>query len=469
MALGKRLISSHPHRLPHTLSPTPSLPSSRTVSLTLSRLFERGAASVGLDFLAHPFWDKYIEFEERFDAQDKVFAILTRVVAIPMHQYARYFEKYRTMAATRPLVELAPTDLLAGFQAEIQRDPSLAGRGDLEIDRAIRTRLDNYHLEIFNNTQAETTKRWTYEQNIKRPYFHVTDLDDEQLENWQKYLDFEESEGDYTRIAFLYERCIVTCAQYDEFWTRYVRWMYAQEGHEEEVRNIYIRASCQYAPIARPAVRMMWALFEEMSGRPTVASAIYEAILVALPNHLEAVTSLANLQRRQIGYDAAVQVYTDYIENPDCSSETKGALVAEMATLAYKAKASPEEARGIFQAHWQTYLGSQPFWTSYLAFEMDQPTTPEAESEQHQRIKGVHSDIRQRSRLLPEVVVELSQKYMAYLTQRSDKAAAKEYMDLDAEVNGPVSIIPLLRSKAIASKSVTTIPQNAAANGHVAS
>lgn len=425
----------------------------------IRELFERGAASVGLDFLAHPFWDKYIEFEERFEAQDKVFAILTRVIGIPMHQYARYFEKYRTMAATRPVSELAPTNLFAGFQAEIQNDPSLQGRGELEIDRALRTRLDNYHLDIFNNTQTETTKRWTYEQNIKRPYFHVTELDEDQLENWQKYLDFEESEGDYTRTAFLYERCVVTCAQYDEFWTRYVRWMYAQEGHAEEVRNIYQRACCLYVPIAKPAIRIMWALFEEMSGRPTVSSAIYEAILVPLPSHLEAIIGLANLQRREGGYEAALQVYQSYIGSPECSSDTKGALVAEMARLAYKAKASAEEARGIYQAQWQSYLDSQPFWTAYLSFEMSQPTTPETESQQYERIKAVHNDIRRKSRLSPEVVKDLSQRYMGYLTERSDKEAAKEYMDLDAEVNGPVSVAFALRAK-------MTAASKAASNGH---
>ena len=58
------------------------------------RLFERGANFVGLDFLAHPFWDKYIEFEERLEAYDKIFAILNCVVHIPIHHYARYFERF---------------------------------------------------------------------------------------------------------------------------------------------------------------------------------------------------------------------------------------------------------------------------------------------------------------------------------------------------------------------------------------
>ncbi|KAL1304856.1 hypothetical protein AAFC00_003780 [Neodothiora populina] len=437
----------------------------------IRELFERGAASVGLDYLAHPFWDKYIEFEERFEAHDKVFALVSRVMKIPMHQYARYFDKYRTLCATRPVTELAPPEILAAFQAEVQRDPALHGHGELEIERALRARLDQYHIEVFNNTQVETTKRWTYEQNIKRPYFHVTELDDEQLENWHKYLDFEESEGDYTRIAFLYERCVVTCAQYDDFWTRYVRWMYAQEGHDEEVRNIYQRASCLYVPIAKPAIRVMWALFEEMSGRPSIASAIYEAILISLPGHLEAVIGLANLQRRQVGHEAAMQVYQHYISGSDCAHEIKGALVASMASLAYKAKADAEQARALFRDNSQKYLDSQSFWDGYLGFEMSQPTTTENEEQQYHLIKAVHDDIRRKSQLSPEVVKGLSQKYMTYLTERSDQGVAQEYLDLDAEVNGPLSIIPTMRAKgaAMAKAGSFTLPLGTASNEHVSS
>jgi len=140
-------------------------------------LFERGANCVGLDFLAHPFWDKYIEFEERLEAYDKIYAILDRVVHIPMHQYARYFERFRSLAATRPLNELLPADMLTQFRQEVEMEPPTpiqAGhqqlkveRGEVELEREIRIRIDNFHLEIFSRTQTETTKRWTYESEVK--------------------------------------------------------------------------------------------------------------------------------------------------------------------------------------------------------------------------------------------------------------------------------------------------------------
>lgn len=398
-------------------------------------MFERGAKSVGLDFLAHPFWDKYLEFEDRLEAHDKAFAILDRIIQLPMHQYARYFERYRHLASSRPVTELAPADVLAQFRREIQTDnPKL--RSELEVERELRVRVDNFHLETFHRTQTETTKRWTYEQEIKRPYFHVTDLDEPQLINWRKYLDFEEAEGDYQRTAFLYERCLVAAAYYDEFWLRYARWMLAQPGKEEEVRNIYQRASCLYAPISQPAVRHQYALFEEMSGRVDVARAIHEAILINLPGHVETIVSWANLERRHGGLDAAISIYKAQLDSSQCDLAAKGALVAEWARLLWKIRGAPDEARQVFQKQQQWYLDVRPFWASYLTFELEQPTSAETEPAQYARIKQVHEDIRHKSRLPPQVIKDLSHRYMVYLLERGTQDAAKEYMTLDKEVNG---------------------------------
>lgn len=432
----------------------------------LSRLFDRAANNVGLDFLAHPFWDKYIEFEERSDSQDKIFGILSRIISIPLHQYARYFERYRQLAASQPVVTLAPGDVLQQYTADLQRDLGPKGGNSYEFERELRARLDQYHLETFNRTQAETNKRWTYEQEVKRPYFHVTELEEAQLANWQKYLDFEESEGDYKRTVFLYERCLVTAAQYDDFWHRYARWMYAQDGKQEEVRNIFERASCIYVPIAQPSIRVQWALFEEICDRPNVSAAIYEAILVAMPGYLQAIVNLANLQRRQAGYDAAIAVYQQYIDGGECSTQTKGSLISEMARLAWQKGGDAEEGRIIFQNQQQRSLDSQPFWNGYLAYELDQPTSQGSEVKQYNRIKSVHDDIRTMSRLPADAVKELSQQYMTYLTQRGGKAATREYMDLDAEVNGPASIIPIIRNRSLlGGKSLAGRP-GGITNGH---
>jgi pre-mRNA-processing factor 39 len=434
-------------------------------------------SSVGLDFLAHPFWDKYLEFEERLESYDRIFAILDRVVNIPMHQYARYFERYRQLAQSRPVNELLPADLLAQFRSEIVNEgPTTihAGsqqlktdKGELEIERELRTRVDNFHLEIFSRTQTETTKRWVYEQEIKRPYYHVTELDEAQLVNWRKYLDFEEVEGDYSRTQFLYERCLVTCAHYDEFWLRYARWMLAQPGKEEEVRNIYQRASTLYVPISRPATRLQYAYFEEMSGRVDIAKDIHHAILVNLPGHIETIVSLANLSRRHRGLEAAIEVYKAQIDSQHCDIYAKAALVAEWARLLWKIKGLAEDARQVFQKNQHWYLDSRAFWINYLMFELEQPTSAETEQLQYGRIKQVMDDIRRKSHLPPITIKDLAHYYMIYLLERGTKESAKEYMTVDREINGPFSVQTTMKAKlAEDEKESTTNRRLMAENGH---
>ncbi|KAF4629212.1 hypothetical protein G7Y89_g8942 [Cudoniella acicularis] len=409
----------------------------------IRELFERGVSSVGLDFLAHPFWDKYLEFEDRLEAQDKIFAILCRVIKIPMHQYARYFERFRQLAHTRPLTELVSEETLARFRAEIEAEGYQTGpKGDMEIEREMRTKIDTFHLETFTRTQTETTKRWTYESEIKRPYFHVTELDHPQLVNWRKYLDFEESEGDYVRCVFLYERCLVTCAFYDEFWFRYVRWMSAQPGKQEEVRNIYQRASTLYVPISRPGIRLQYAYFEEMSDRVDLAGDIHQAILERMPGHVETIVSWANLERRQNGLEAAIEVYKAQIDSPLVDLFAKAAFVVEWAILLWKVQGSVDEARQVFQKNQQWYLQSRHFWATYLEFELSQPTSLETEKEHYARIKKIYDDMIQQSRMTLATKKELSNYYLLYLQQRGTNEAMKEFLQVDRELNGPVSIQP---------------------------
>lgn len=390
---------------------------------------------MGLDFLAHPFWDKYLEYEDRQDATDRVFAILQRIVGIPMHQYARYYERFRGMAHSQPLASLADPDTVARFRAEIEAEAG-ASRPELEIDRDVRAKIDAMFYDVFTATQNEVSKRWTYESEIKRPYFHVTELEHSQLANWRKYLDFEEAEGDYRRVVCLYERCLVTCALYDEFWFRYARWMLGQDNKDEEVRNIYIRASTMFVPLSRPGIRLQWAFFEESAGRTDVALDIHASVLMKLPNCVEVVVSWANVQRRQNGLDAAVQVLKTQIDSPSVDLYTKGALVGEWASLVSNINGSADDARVIFTKNAAIYADSRVFWDKWFEFELQQKG-----DDQGKRLQHIYNELRTKSRLSSLAKKELVQVYMAYLVQRGGKDAMKTFMQIDRDTFGPDSVV----------------------------
>ncbi|PSK43752.1 hypothetical protein B9Z65_7266 [Elsinoe australis] len=411
-------------------------------------LFERGAESVGLDFLAHPFWDKYIEFEERQEQPSRIFAILRRVIEIPLHQYARYFERYRSMAAQMPIHELAPEQTIRTLSEDSLRLAQMKGGSQADIERDMRSKLDQVHLDIFHRTQAETTKRWTYEQEIKRPYFHVTELDEAQLTNWHKYLDFEESEGDSRRITFLYERCVVTTAHYDDFWFRYARFMWSQDDKTEETRNIYERASCYYIPIARPEIRYQWALFEESCSRPDVAAAIYDGVLIEMPNHTDTITRYANLMLRQYSADEAAKVYREQLAQPDLSSETRGFVVSALAHLIYQTSCDVNAALQVFRLNKGSALDSESFWTGWLDFEHRLAVPKDSLGKYRSRVKDIYQTIRNDARLSQAEIKNLTKKYMEWLSERGDKGeAARDYLDLEALINGSAAIAPRAKEK----------------------
>lgn len=86
------------------------------------------------------------------DIIDKIYMILERIIHISIYQYVRYFEKYRQLVQSRQLTDLVPTDILVQLRMDLENE-SLdynSGRPDYEVERNLRNRIDNLHLEVFH-------------------------------------------------------------------------------------------------------------------------------------------------------------------------------------------------------------------------------------------------------------------------------------------------------------------------------
>ena len=70
-----------------------------------------------------------------------------------------------------------------------------------------------------------------YEEKLKRTYFHVKPLDQKQLRVWDQYLDWQVGQNDHQRTVVLFERCLIPCALYEQFWAKYAR--YLERAHKE--------------------------------------------------------------------------------------------------------------------------------------------------------------------------------------------------------------------------------------------
>ncbi|KAF9427705.1 hypothetical protein BGZ94_004359 [Podila epigama] len=408
----------------------------------IEQLFERGAKSVGLDFMPHVFWDKYIEFFESKEEYAKLVQLMTRIIKIPMHQYARFFEKYAQLVSTRPIEEVVTEEQYSQYKESLTAGGEEKSKE--QLDAEIRNLVLEAGTKVYANTAAETNKRWPFEAEIKRPYFHVKPMDLPQLSNWRRYLDFEESEDNVERTKVLYERCLVTCALYEEFWMRYGSWL-RTVGTVEEVADVYRRA-VRFLPGPEPAPRLAYALVEEELRNHNEARKQYQALLKLLPGHLELIVRYANFERRQANGDlsAAEMVYASQLEVENVDETTQMAVVTLYANFLWQSKKDVEAARAIFKTG-EGKFDSRFYFSNYLKFEMSQEG-PDYEK----RVSNVFEQVR-FSGLPQSVKNDYSQRYLDFLMEFGSSAAAYNKLESDLR-RSTVSSLPDSRKRALASE-----------------
>ena len=89
----------------------------------ISRLFERGLAYVGTDYLAHILWDKYIKFEMAQQAFSNVTAVYLRALSCPLKELDRYisrcFPSHTGLPTPQELPSLSNATLNAGTDTTV--------------------------------------------------------------------------------------------------------------------------------------------------------------------------------------------------------------------------------------------------------------------------------------------------------------------------------------------------------------
>ena len=168
-----------------------------------------------------------------------------------------------------------------------------------------------------------------------------------------------------------------------------------------------------------------------MSGRVDVAKDIHEAILVQLPSHVATIVSLANTCRRHGTIDDAVAVYKAQLESATVEVSAKATLVSEWAKLLWKVKGAAEEGRAVFQTYQRYYDDSAAFWKGWLQFETGQPGSVDL-------VKKVVNEMLANEKLGEKQ--QLMTTYMDFLLERGDGSAAREFLSVDRNVNGPASV-----------------------------
>ncbi|KAI4967096.1 hypothetical protein ZWY2020_031053 [Hordeum vulgare] len=270
----------------------------------IRRLFDRGLAYVGTDYRSNTLWDEYIKYEESLQAWNHLAAVYTRILEHPIQQLDRYFNCLKELTATRSLSEILTAEETSMYCLTVENKPEVSSSTEAE-DKA---KYVSIREELYKKAKEYESKIISFEQAIRRPYFHVKPLDKPELENWHSYLDFIEREEDINKVIKLYERCVIACASYSEFWIRYVQCM--EDRQSLELANNALARATHVFVKKQTEIHLFSARFKELNGDTDGARAEYQHLHSLLyPGLLEAIVKHANMEHRLGDKESACLVY----------------------------------------------------------------------------------------------------------------------------------------------------------------
>ncbi|KAL6968143.1 hypothetical protein U1Q18_033946 [Sarracenia purpurea var. burkii] len=356
---------------------------------TIRRLFERGLAYIGTDYLSFPLWDKYIEYEYMQQEWSRLAMIYTCILENPNQQLDRYFNSFKELAGSQPLTELRTAEESAAAASvsleprgqeieeevhpnavDISPKPVSAGLPEAEdLEKYITIREDMY-----KKAKEFDSKIIGFETAIRRPYFHVRPLNVAELENWHNYLDFIEGEDDFNKVVKLYERCLIACANYPEYWIRYVLFMEAS-GSMDLANNALARATQVFVK-RQPEIHLFAARFKEHSGDIPGARASYQLVHTEIsPGLLEATIKHANMEHRLGNLEHACSVYEQAIaiEKGKEHSQSLPFLFAQYSRFLLLVSCNVEKAREVLVQALENIQLSKPLLEALIHLESIQP------------------------------------------------------------------------------------------------
>ncbi|KAK3024028.1 hypothetical protein RJ639_044130 [Escallonia herrerae] len=161
------------------------------------RLFKRGISFVGKDYLSHTLWDKYIAFEysqQHWSSLPRIFLQALRFPTKKLHGYYQNLKKFVTLLRaemqgqnifnSEVLAEALPDAAVPVSEDEISRvikdlqDPSNGSLRSKALQRYMSIAEHVYHKAC----QLDE-KILCFEANVRRPFFHVKPLDENELAN----------------------------------------------------------------------------------------------------------------------------------------------------------------------------------------------------------------------------------------------------------------------------------------------
>ncbi|XP_051930228.1 pre-mRNA-processing factor 39 [Hippocampus zosterae] len=451
-------------------------------------VFEDAVEAAGLDFHSDRLWDLYVEWEKEQGNLRNATAVLDRVLKVPTQHYNTHYEKFKAhLSSSEPkeVLSLEEYEEVRAFCQETQKveraeqakekekemppgeeEPSTPeGTDSEELMQRMREQVLVRRDKIYQKNESEVRKRWNFEDTIKRPYFHVKPLDQIQLRGWHSYLDWElaqlsqdtvhrnedadikeatespevtpqgteetEVALDDHRVRVLFERCLIACALYEEFWTRYVQ--YLETRSVDEVRAVYKRACLHLS--SSPNLHMRRATFEEKHGDLAEARRVLEALDKNMPGLAVVRLRRAALERRAGKLEQSEALLQEAVSQSKEKPTLHAFYSIKLARLLLKLGRNPDRARSVLQEALEISPGNDKLHLNLLELEASSGPCSSADAVQECVTRALAAPLAPHTKLL------LSQRCLQFVEEYSNSVQSvlsvyEEHQKLLKELGG---------------------------------
>jgi len=335
----------------------------------ISQQYDRAVEACGKDFKSDKLWDSYIKFELEHNNLIKAYKVFERCLKVPTMGLVENFDKFRDFVKNNHPKELMHSGDFLNFRKEIldsmkeekkeesdtealetsedkEQEEQAPGADGAEFEgsekeiTAMKEHLIFSMKKVFKETDKIYNARLKFESKIKRPYFHVKPLERSALVTWNEYLDYmkksipEEAPKGFKKeiscsvedVQIIYQRCLIPCALYEEFWLSYINWLETLEGNNVDmIRDVYTKACTSHLQ-NKINIHLRWAMFEEINENMEAAAQVLEKLELQHPELTSVKLRRVNLERRRGDHDKATNLYEACVEatqedvlNADCS------------------------------------------------------------------------------------------------------------------------------------------------------
>ncbi|RZF47565.1 hypothetical protein LSTR_LSTR009101 [Laodelphax striatellus] len=369
--------------------------------------FQKALDACGLEFRSDRLWESFIKWEAEGKHVHNVTQLYDKLLAIPTQAYTTHFDSFVEHVSNNQPSKVLGVDEFLTLRGEVLQvlkqydtpisttgtsegppgdDDAPPGEESAEADAkkadeettALRERIIAIRRKVHKNTVVAVAARFPFEEGIKRPYFHVKPLERCQLKNWKDYLDYEIEQGDKDRIVTLFERCLIACALYEEFWIRYLRYLEERAPElKEKISDVYERA-CTIHHKKKPYLHLYWAVWEESQGNIPKAREILANLDKNIPGSMQVAYRRINLERRAACYEECANLYEHFIANSKSRLITNN-LVIKYARFCWKSLNNIDRAVSILKKALEKDLENPRLYLQLIDMAMQRSPVVESE------------------------------------------------------------------------------------------